>query len=460
MTRILILLVILCGTINTYAGNKIKYYFTQPVNNSVAKGENAIYLNDRMGDTIVAYINRAKYTLDIAVYNYTSTFPAIAVAVNSAHSRGVRVRWIYDSSSSNTGIPLLNSAINHLASPPDAGAYSIMHNKFMIIDANSTNPNDAIVWTGSTNWNTQQFNTDYNNAVVIQDQPMAKAYRAHFNMMWGDTGIAPNPAASKFGQYKTDLGSHDFYVDGIHIEVYFSPADGTNDKILHAMGTANTDMYFGMSTFTYTTDASMIMTMFNNGVYVAGINDVSNTSYTPHAILSSGLGSSRYKIYSGSGLYHNKMLIVDPSNTCSDPLVLTGSHNWTVSADDKNDENTIIIHDATAANVFYQAFYANFTSLGGSLSSIPDCGAAVYGPGYTANDVQIFPNPSNGGFTISGNNNVLAKARIEIFNSTGQLVHCSTAFKTEHQIMIVIPGIYIVRCTTDDGVIIKQLSIQ
>lgn len=459
--RIVATLLAIFAVFKGLAGNKIKYYFTQPVNNSVAKGENAIYLNDKMGDTIVAYINRSKYTLDIAVYNYTSTFPGIAVAVNAAYTRGVQVRWIYDSSSSNTGIPLLNGGIKRLASPPDAGDYSIMHNKFMVIDANSADPNDAYVWTGSTNWNTQQFNTDYNNAVVIQDKPLAQAYRAHFEMMWGSTGLAPNQAASKFGQYKTDLGAHHFTVDGKHVEVYFSPADHTNDHILSAINSANTDLYVGMSTYTYATDADAMMSRSNNGVYVACISDASNTSYAPHSILSSGLGSSKYKVYSGSGLYHNKMMIVDPSNTCSDPQVLTGSHNWTASANTMNDENTIIIHDATAANVFYQSFYANFTSLGGSLPAIGDCGSRVDDMPREARAIEIFPVPSTGTITIRSVGAV-REMNIQVFSMSGSLVCETRATDTSSGTTIDIstPGVYTVRCISKDDVIVKQVVIR
>ncbi|GAA4460022.1 hypothetical protein GCM10023093_01980 [Nemorincola caseinilytica] len=441
-----------------YSGNKIKYYFTQPVNNSVSRGENAIYLNDKMGDTIVAYINRAKYTLDIAVYNYTSSFPAIAVAVNNAYTRGVQVRWIYDSSSSNTGIPLLNGNIKRMASPPDAGDHSIMHNKFMIIDANSSDPNDAILWTGSTNWNTQQFNTDHNNAVAIQDKPLALAYKAHFEMMWGSTGATPNRSAAKFGQYKTDLGAHHFTVEGKHIEVYFSPADNTNDHILSAMGSAHTDMYFGMSTFTYSTDANMLATSSSSDVYVAGISDAGNVSYAPHSILSSALGSGKYKVYSGSGLFHHKYLIVDPSNTCSDPLVLTGSHNWTVSADTRNDENTIIIHDATAANVFYQSFHASFTALGGSLPVIPDCGVGIDDISGNEGDVLIYPTPSDGDITIKVTN--IAGMQIQVFDMNGMLVQSTAAVVPGTDLHIGTPGIYTIRCISKDRVVVKQAVIR
>lgn len=452
-----IILFTLLAASNARAGGKIRYYFTQPVNNSVSKGENAVYLNDKMGDTIVALINRAKYTLDIAVYNYTSTFPGIAVAANAANARGVKVRWIYDSSSSNTGIPLLNSGVRRMASPPDAGDYSIMHNKFMIIDANSPLDTDPMVWTGSSNWNAQQFNSDYNNSVLIQDRALAQAYRAHFNMMWGDTGIAPNRATAKFGQFKTDLGAHHFTVDGIHIELYFSPADGTNDKILAAINTANTDMYFGMSTFTFNADASALVARNNAGVYVAGISDAGNTVYTPHSILSSGLGSAKYKVHTASGLYHNKMLIVDPSNSCSDPLVLTGSHNWTVSANTRNDENTIIIHDATAANIFYQSFYADFANLGGTLPSIPDCVSSVNEFTSDEDDVTIFPNPSSEDITVSGNS--LPNSTVIVTDMSGRVITTTTAGnKTTYTVELPAVGVYTLRIINNKTVIVRTIQ--
>lgn len=421
MNRFTLLAIILLSAQITLAGNKIKYFFTQPVNTSVSKGVNAQYLNNCLGDTIVAYINRAKYTLDIAVYNYTSTFPAIAVAVNNAvNVRGVKVRWIYDTNQSNTGIPLLNSSVKRLASP-DATTYGIMHNKFMVIDANSSNPADAIVWTGSSNWNAQQFNDDYNNAVVLQDQALAKAYRAHFNMMWGDTGMTPNITLAKFGSSKTDLGAHSFVIDGVNVELYFSPADNVNAKIQAAINSANTDMYVGMSTFTYNSNASMLVTKHATGVYVAAIADPSSSSSSVISTLSSGLGSM-YKTYPGSELYHNKFMIVDASNTCSDPLVLTGSHNWSVSADTKNDENTLIIHDATAANIYYQSFYANFTSFGGSLTAIADCTADV--PPVTSQSPQfsISPNPARGAATLQYHLAAPAIVSFSISDITGRQV--------------------------------------
>ncbi len=362
-------------------GNKIAIYFNQPVDNSVSTGVNAAYLNNSFADTIVAYINRAKYSIDIAQYDYnqSGSYANIATAINNAYLSGKKVRWIYDSSQVNTGLALLNPGIHTLGSPTTA-AYGIMHHKFIVIDANSSNPNDAIVSTGSEDWGVTQFNLAPNNLLFLQDSALAHAYLHQFNMMWGDTGATPNTATSKFGPFKTDLGQHIFHIDGKLIELYFSPSDATNTHILSTINSANTDLYFGVFTFTVAADANAIVARQTAGVYTAGIVDQNSNTSAAYPILTSGLGTN-LKTYVGSGalVYHNKMLIVDPSNACSDPTVLTGSHNWSTSANTKNDENTLIIHNDTVANVYYQSFKANFTSLGGTLNTIAPCTTTTCG---------------------------------------------------------------------------------
>ena len=369
----------LTSTTSSSSG-KMAIYFNTPVNNTVSTGVNAIYLNSKMADTLVAYLNRAQYSVDIAQYDYnqSSGFANIATAVNSCYTRGVKVRWIYDGSQPNTGLTLLNAGIHTLASPTTS-AYGIMHNKFVIIDANSSNPNDGIVCTGSEDWGVTQFNSDNNNILFIQDSALAHAYRNEFNMMWGDTSTVPNATLSKFGPYKTDLGAHIFHIGGKTVELYFSPSDHTDTHIQSSINSANTDLYFGVYAFTGTTDANDIVARHTAGVYTLGIVDQYSNTSSAYPILTSGLGSLMKTYASSSLVYHNKMLIVDPSNTCSDPLVLTGSHNWTTSANTLNDENTLIIHSDTISNIYYQSFYANYTALGGTLTAIAPCVATTCG---------------------------------------------------------------------------------
>jgi hypothetical protein len=110
-SSILFLLFTFCiQLLNAQLNGRMKIYFTHPVNSAVSSGINAIYLNNSMDDTLVEYINRSKFTLDITVYNYqqSSGMADIAAAVNAAEGRGVVVRWIYDGSQSNSGMAALN----------------------------------------------------------------------------------------------------------------------------------------------------------------------------------------------------------------------------------------------------------------------------------------------------------------------------------------------------------------
>ncbi len=428
--------------------SRMHFYFNFPVNNSVSTGVNAMYVGNSMADTIVAYINKAQSTMDITQFEYiqSSSYANIATAINNAYNRGVTVRYIYDGSATNTGMNALNSNIHTLASPTTSG-YGIMHNKFIIIDANATNPANAYVLSGSPDWSTTMFSSDYNNLVAIQDKPLALAYTAEFNMMWGGTGATPNTANTKFGPNKTDLGMHSFTIDGHLVELYFSPSDNTDSHIQSTIATANTDLYFGMYTFTSGTDASLIVGRKNAGVYVAGIDDSYSNSYSPHTTFVNGLGSN-FKVYTGSGIYHNKYMIVDPSDKCSDPMVLTGSHNWTTAANTMNDENTLIIHSDTVANLYYQAFYADFTGLGGTLTSQKGCPNAVAAVQLSDNNVMAYPNPSAGNFTISYDMQLSSQVSLYVTDAIGRVVAGSQepVVKNEgtHEVTIDVPapGIY------------------
>jgi phosphatidylserine/phosphatidylglycerophosphate/cardiolipin synthase-like enzyme len=436
---------------------KIKIYFNQPVNTTVSTGVNAVYLNNCLVDTLIAYINRAKYSIDVAVYNYESSgVITIATAINNAYARGVNIRWIYngDTTISQTGLSLLNSNIHTLPSPITS-AYGVMHNKFMIIDAGSANANDPIVWTGSANWTSTMFNSDVNNVIILQDQALAQAYTTEFNQMWGDTGLVPDTANSKFGPYKSDITPHSFTIDGITVEQYFSPSDGTNSHILSAINSANKDIYFGVYTFTDYDDANAIAALKNNGVYTAGIMDQYSLPYTPYSTLNPVMGSM-LKIYKQTyTVYHNKFVIIDPSAPASDPQVETGSHNWTWGADTQNDENIVIVHDATVANIYYQSFYQNFKDLGGVLS--------IAEPNYKPASLSVYPNPATNALTIDIPklcSTQYAVSNIEIYNLLGEKIFSTPITDNRSPITINVSafpsGVYMVEVKTEKGVAVSK----
>jgi phosphatidylserine/phosphatidylglycerophosphate/cardiolipin synthase-like enzyme len=410
--------------------NYIKVYFTQPVDNAVAHGVNAVYLNNSVFDTLAAYINRAKYTVDLAQYEYkTYTGDPIATAINAAYTRGVKIRYIQDASqaSGNSGVALLNSSI-HVLTSPTGSSYNIMHNKFVIIDEYSTDTTKAIVWTGSPDWDQAMTQGDYNNVIIFQSKVMARAFTHEFNIMWGDTthGAAPNATSSLFGPFKPNSGTHLFHIGGSEVDVYFSPTDSTNNHIVDVINSAGTDLYCGMFTFTETTDANDIVTRKNAGVYAAAILDnYSSGSYTPYtSILPTGLGNNFTGYVSSNTLYHNKYVIVDPSAHCSDPLVFTGSHNWTSTADSKNDENTVIVHNDTIANLYLQSFVQDFKNISGRTLTPPTdpCPAVTGILNLTeAGPFKVYPNPFGSELRLEFNN-YLPGQHLRVYDALGKVV--------------------------------------
>ncbi len=346
------------------SSGKMKVYFNRSVDTTVSQGSNAIQLYEAIDDTLISYISRAKYSVDFTIYNYnTFNISDITAALNAAYSRGVEVRIISDMNmEDNAGWDELDPGIGRIISPVenfDLGI-GIMHNKFVVFDALSSDPMDPIVWTGSTNFTEGQINEDPNNVIIIQDQSLAKAYRIEFEEMFGSTGLQPDTLKARFGGTKTNNTPHEFIIGGSRVESYFSPSDGTNAKIEETIKTADYGLYVNTMIITRDFLASAIADRADAGVdakVIVNSETESNIGNVVTILQSLGIN---FKDYTGTGILHNKVMIVDPFHPDADPLVLTGSHNWSSSADLRNDENSLIIHNADIANIYYQEFVERF----------------------------------------------------------------------------------------------------
>jgi hypothetical protein len=378
----------------------VKVYFNREVSNSVASppGNQAINLPGAFDDTLKAYIDRSILTLDIAIYSFDNSGTSLIVqAINDAYNRGVQVRVVTDGGNVNAGLQNLNPAIPVLPSPTSSPFYyGIMHNKFFIIDALHPDPNRPVVMTGSTNWSNNQLNSDRNNLVFIQDQSLAKVYKIEFEEMWGGSGAQPNLSASKFGPDKSDNTPHILNVGGKRVDCHFSPTDNTNSRIMRAIESADSEMYFATMVYTRNDLAYAMEQRYGNfGVYGAGIvNDSSGLTGVSFQIIQSVIGNNMmlYSHATQTGIMHHKYMIADQGNASSDPLVLTGSHNWSSAADQRNDENTLVIYDQLIANQFYQEFHYLFNSNGGALS--------IQESSYPSLKATVYPNPSSGIFNV------------------------------------------------------------
>ncbi|TBX66987.1 T9SS type A sorting domain-containing protein [Flavobacterium silvisoli] len=381
------------------SSGEINVYFNHAVNTSYSQIQPAVNLGNTLDDMLISYINACQNTLDIAIYNsYSpSTVTGIAGAINAAYARGVQIRVIYDGSTSSAMIPLLNSGIPTLASPNNS-SYGIMHNKFVIFDANSSDPNKPYVWTGSTNWTVVQIDgPDRNSVITIQDQALALGYKIEFEEMWGSSTATPDLVNSRFGPYKTDNTPHTYIIGGKTINSYFSPSDNVTSKIISAINSADSDINIATMVLTRTDISNAIISKYNGGLTNLNIvMDTQNPTGNQFETLKAALQTNHVVKFTNSGIMHHKFMVVDNFNSTSDPLVLLGSHNWSSSAENRNDENTLIVHDLNIANQYYQAFAYLYLDAGGVLT--------LANPEFTTREFKLYPNPTSGLITIDTQN--------------------------------------------------------
>ena len=404
----------------------IRPYFNHSVDVSVSTGVNAQNITTAFNDTIKAYMDLAQNTLDICVYNASDA--TIATAINDAYNRGVVVRYIADDDVTNIMLSSLDPNIPVvLRDPVPAG---IMHNKFIIVDANSTN--NSWVMGGSCNWTnpTNLFN-DYNNIIFIQDEAIAKAYTLEFEEMWSGT----------FGTHKSDNTPHKFIVDGKDVEVYFSPSDQTTSKIINIIDNVDYSFEFGLLSFTRDDIGLAVIAKDGEfGVNIRGIIESENTTGSEFtALITAGVDVKSHMGIPYS--FHHKYAIADANILGSDPTILTGSHNWSSNAENNSDENTLIIHDGTIANIFLQEFTERFNELGASkINDLIEL------------EISVFPNPSTGIVNVKTE---LKIEKINLYTVDGKLLNTTE----ELVIQINTKGTYFIKIFTKKGDLVKKIVV-
>lgn len=383
---------------------QMNFYFNRSVDISLANPDTANGSVD-LRQRVIAYINKATFSLDVACYSFSDA--PVTDAIIARWNAGVKVRLILDAESSQSqadrlrvlGVPVITSTYggNHLSG-------GIHHNKFLLVDARDASTANDWVWSGATNLSPDQLIVDANNAFEIQDYGLTQAFLIEFNEQWGSSSDAPNAATARMGSAKSNNTPHFFTVNGIPIEVWFSPSDGTEAKIVQAVNTADYGVAYSILAFTSDPIADAMRAKYTAipGFSVRGVHDSGNANGTgsEYPEMKGTGGASPWSppadvwIDGDTGMLHHKYLIVDEGRTASDPILVTGSHNWSNAANTVNDENTVIFHSQRVANLYLQEWKARYTAAGGSASTTVDAGAASGGRGLAFAAPR--PNPASG----------------------------------------------------------------
>lgn len=329
--------------------------------------------------TLIDEINKAKNSIDFAVYGFRQQ-DAILAALKNAKDRGVTVRGVVDMDKNNENsyedtmeyISELGNVKSdylfdlHKSKEPESyyepkcdrpegtkGPVScfsatngtqiittsqaskekidsdyIMHNKFFIFD-NST------VWTGSANISdtcTGGYNA--NVALLIKDGDVASWYKDEFSQMY---------ESNLFHTKKIEAPFTKDYEDESGISVYFSPTEDFFSKtIIEKINNSKKRINISIFFLTHKEVTQALINAHERGVKIRIIVDATGAAneYSKHQILRSvGI---EVKVEDFGGKMHAKAASFDNKD------LIVGSTNWTGAGEETNDENMIILEKAPA----------------------------------------------------------------------------------------------------------------
>ena len=248
------------------------------------------------------------------------------------------------------------------------------HNKFVVASKSGV---AKAVWTGSTNWSTTGLCTQVNNALLIADAPLA----AHYQAQWARLRDASPPALTPAGFPPALVAANDvpktFAIGAAKAEVWFTrSSDGRDMAALRALisGARNSVLFLMFTPGKQGLHTLAAARAKEPGMYVRGVVSTlgstaadQDINFVDIGLISSGQAfqPDRYSVPQpqgieqgfgawiaevtrsdflaqvGHAIVHSKVLVIDALSDA--PVVVTGSHNFSASASEKNDENFVIV---------------------------------------------------------------------------------------------------------------------
>jgi competence ComEA-like helix-hairpin-helix protein len=272
---------------------------------------------------------------------------------------------------SNAGVPVIDDTAD------GSKGSGLMHHKFVVID-------NKIVITGSANFTTSDIHGDFanpqnrgnaNNLLKINSDRLANLFTQEFNLMWGDG--PGGQLDSEFGIDKPLRLPQTIAIGETNVTVHFSPNSPKtewnvtgNGLIGNTLNLATQSVNLALFVFTEQKIANILETKNQQGVKIAALIDPEfafrnysegldmlgvalankckyETDNQPWPIPINTVGIPQLE--RGDKLHH-KFGVVDRQ------IVITGSHNWSASANYNNDETLLVLQNPTIAAHFVREF--------------------------------------------------------------------------------------------------------
>jgi hypothetical protein len=260
------------------------------------------------------------------------------------------------------------------------------HNKFVVF---AKSPNDPfMVWTGSLNWATTGLCTQLNNGILIEDDALAVVYRDQWELLKNDKRTGRNG--------REDMHFGDKLMTSNNKIKSGSAVQTGNWNVWFTRTSEGQDLQFATDLINRAKDAILFLMFepgnngllqviqsrlspasrfYNDKLYLHGVVNTfkpgssgktlsvdlvgrgKNKPFDLDVVQPEGVNLSDFAVeifqrevqrddfmmpkgVIGHAIIHSKIVVLDPF---TNPVVITGSHNFSSSASKVNDENLIII---------------------------------------------------------------------------------------------------------------------
>jgi phosphatidylserine/phosphatidylglycerophosphate/cardiolipin synthase-like enzyme len=214
-----------------------------------------------------------------------------------------------------------------------------------------------------------------NNLLTIKSEPLAQIFLEEFNLMWGD-GVG-GKEDSQFGLNKRIRDFSPLQIGDNKVDIQFSPLSetqpwlkSTNGFIAQKLAKAEASVNLALFVFTDQKIVNTLAQVHQKGTTVQGLID-SGFAYRYYSEGLDMLGVALLRdcqeeannqpwrspistvgipeLPEGDKLHH-KFAVIDQKT------VVTGSHNWSASANHQNDEFVLVIQNPTVAAHYEREF--------------------------------------------------------------------------------------------------------
>ena len=359
------------------------------------------WLSRDLDDALLRFVDETQPGDTLLGCFYEFTYQPAAAALKNAIDRGVDVHLVVDGKENATATSPAYPRDENLATLGDAGITdanytlrqarksAIAHNKFMVHVPAGSVPTQ--VWTGSTNLTLGGIAGQTNVGHWVRDPATALAFQGYWNLLAGDPGgrtgdtasdvLAKNKAfrdaVEQLSPVPTDLrdvpvgvtpvfsprrttavlDSYEVLLDTATREgcITFAFGVGAGFKELLQDNTSQNAIVFMLLETRDKPDpddpSAFVRINASNNVYQAWGSFLDNPVYQWAKETNAGLlGLNQHVSY-----VHSKFLLIDPLG--DDPIVVTGSANFSQASTTENDENMVVVRgDRRTADIYATEF--------------------------------------------------------------------------------------------------------